>query len=193
MKAFLPIAGLALLVCGCATDDDAMAVDQTTTTMPPMAAPAVSDAARTFAMMSASSNMFEIESSRQALQRTSNPMVRQFAQQMISDHTALMNAMAPVAARLGLPPNPPMATHHADMLNRLQAAGTGAAFDAAYHQAQMMAHQEALALHQNYASNGDNPELRTLAAQAVPVIQQHLSHLQMHGDMQSNARRGERG
>ena len=147
-------------------------------------------------MMSASGNMFEIESSRLAQQRSQNPMVRQFADMMIRDHTQLMNQMRPVAARLGLNPDAmAMAPHHRDMLERLSNAGSGAAFDAAYHQAQLAAHQEALSLHRNYAANGDNPDLRTLAGAAVPVIESHLQHIGMHNmqQEQEGPPAGERG
>jgi putative membrane protein len=61
------------------------------------------------------------------------------------------------------------------MLEQLR---TSAPFDLAYRDAQIAAHQEALQLHQNYASGGDHPALRAVAARAVPVIQGHLAHAQ---------------
>lgn len=48
-----------------------------------------------------------------------------------------------------------------------------------------MAHQEALNLHQNYASNGENQALRAMASRAVPVVQTHLNQLQTHGSQMS--------
>jgi putative membrane protein len=68
---------------------------------------------------------------------------------------------------------------HQQMLQQLQAAGTGASFDAAYKQAQTMSHQEALNLHTNYAQSGDVPALRQVAGSAVPVVQQHLQQAQV--------------
>ena len=205
MKALVAIAGAASVLAGCATTDNEVA-------QAPMAEPmaaqqtgamALSDLSRNFAMMSASGNMFEIQSSQLALQASQNQLVRQFAQLMIRDHGTLMNRMAPVAASLGLDPaSMPLAPHHQQMIDQLRAAGSGPAFDQAYAQAQMMSHQESLTLHQNYAANGDNPQLRTLAGEAVPVIQQHLNHIQMHGQhlMQQQSqpqptqrRAGERG
>ncbi|HEX8840247.1 MAG TPA: DUF4142 domain-containing protein, partial [Sphingomicrobium sp.] len=64
------------------------------------------------------------------------------------------------------------------MLDQLRAAGTGPAFDQAFQQAQIQAHQQALQLHQGYATGGDVPALRTTAGQIVPVVQRHLTMVQ---------------
>jgi len=183
MKVWFATVGAALVVTGCAsTNDDMAAAPMAAASVAQPAAPMLSDASRNFAMMSASGNMFEIQSSQLALQASQSQMVRQFAQQMITDHGNMMNRMAPVAQSLGLDPNAiPLAPHHQQMIDGLRSAGSGPAFDQAYHQAQLAAHQESLNLHQSYAANGDNPQLRQLAGEAVPVIQQHLQHLQMHG------------
>jgi putative membrane protein len=205
MKKMIAATSAAMLMAGCASmDDDGMAAadNRAPMTATAQAARELSPMSRQFGMMSASGNMFEIESSRLAMQRSQNPMVQQFAQMMINDHSQMMSQMAALAAPMGIDVNAiPMAPHHRQMLDRLSAAGSGPSFDMAYHQAQLAAHQESLQLHQNYASNGDHPELRALAAQAVPVIQQHLGHLQSHGQhmqhMQqpapSGRRAGERG
>ena len=135
-------------------------------------------AAPMYMQMAASSDLFEIQSSQLALQMSSNPAVRSFAQMLVNDHTALSNTMMTTAQSAGLnPPPPALMPQHAQMLQQLQAAGPN--FDMAYRDAQVMAHQEAITLHQNYANGGDVAALRTVAAQAVPIIQGHLNHAQM--------------
>lgn len=62
------------------------------------------------------------------------------------------------------------------MIEQLNAA-SGAARESLYVSHQLMAHEEALALHTGYASDGDRPELRAAAAKAVPIIQQHLAEI----------------
>ena len=62
---------------------------------------------------------------------------------------------------------------HQAMLEKLKTAGAG--FDREYISQQQTAHQEALALMQGYAASGDNPKLKALAAQTVPVIRDHLT------------------
>ena len=43
---------------------------------------------------------------------------------------------------------------------------------------QLQGHQQAVALFQNYAQNGSDPELKTIAQQTLPTLQQHLQMAQ---------------
>lgn len=159
----------------CATNDmDA------TEPMAPMASavdPTSLLAAPTYMAMAASSDQFEIQSSQMALQMSQNPAVQSFARLMIAHHQAMSQNMMAAAQSAGLaPPAPALMPQHQQMLQQLQAAGPN--FDEAYKQAQVMAHQEALTLHQNYANGGDMPALRQVASAAVPVVTQHLQSAQ---------------
>ncbi len=128
--------------------------------------------------MAASGDQFEIQSSQLALQRSSNPALRQFAQMLITDHSNMSAQLMAAAQGAGLtPPTPALSAEHAAMLQQLQAT-PAASFDMAYRDAQIMAHQQALTLHQNYANGGDVPALRTAAGTAVPIIQGHLNMAQ---------------
>jgi putative membrane protein len=128
--------------------------------------------------MAASGDMFEIESSRLALQMSRNPAVQSFAQTMISDHTRLSSEMIAAAQAANLPPPPmQMMPHHAEMLQRLRSAPAGQ-FDMMYKRDQLAAHQEALNLHRSYAEGGDLPALRAVAARAVPAVEMHLGHVE---------------
>lgn len=46
-----------------------------------------------------------------------------------------------------------------------------------YVQAQMDAHRQALELHRSYAANGEDPALKTAAAEITPVVEKHLAEL----------------
>ena len=127
----------------------------------------------------ASADQAEIQSGQLALQMSQNAGVRNFANMIITDHTrsSQMIASAAAAARLQ-PPAPMVMPAQQAMLDQLRAAGSGPAFDMAFQQAQIQAHQQALALHQNYVNGGDVPQLRAAAGQIVPVVQMHLSQAQ---------------
>ena len=174
MKAYLMAAGAALLLAGCATTpavDTGAEAALTGDPMSPTSAPG-------YMAMAASSDMFEIESSRLAHQMSRSPAVHQFAQMMINDHSRTSSEMMAAARTLGLTPPPPqMMPHHADMLNRLRTASP-ADFDMAYKREQIAAHQEALTLHRNFAAQGDAEPLRAVAARAVPVVEMHYGHAQ---------------
>jgi predicted outer membrane protein len=60
---------------------------------------------------------------------------------------------------------------------QLQSFPAGPEFDTLYVQAQIRGHQEAQAVHGGYAQNGDDPELRRIARNALPLIRQHLAVL----------------
>ena len=65
----------------------------------------------------------------------------------------------------------------AGMIARLRAMPGGPAYDAAYVDTQITAHEEAFAVHDGYARAGDDPGLRRVARSAVPLIRLHLSQL----------------
>jgi putative membrane protein len=159
-----------------------------------------------FAKQAAIGGMFEVESSRIALQKAQNQQIKQFAQQMIQDHQQANHKLASLmkdnmatgsvssggtsmnsnanghsnmaSAAKGtaqMPQN--LDAKHQQMLQQLQNA-SGAQFDQLYAQMQLQAHQEAVALFQNYAQNGSDPVLKTFAQQTLPKLQQHLQEVQ---------------
>jgi putative membrane protein len=133
-----------------------------------------------FLAQAGSANQWEIESSQLALQASTNPAVRNFANMIIADHMRLGQAIGAAASSAGLTPPPPaLLPAQQSMLDQLRAAGSGPSFDMAYQQAQIGAHLQAIQLMQNYATSGDVPALRTAASQAVPTMQMHLQQAQM--------------
>jgi putative membrane protein len=134
--------------------------------------------AMTFINEAARSDMYEIQSSQLATTKASSQAVKDFANQMIRDHTNSTQIVMAAAQSAGMNPTPPsLDSRRAGMISQLQGA-SGADFDRMYLRQQLMAHQEALALHSGYAKNGDNTALRGAAAQIAPIVQQHLAHVQ---------------
>jgi putative membrane protein len=134
--------------------------------------------ASAYVRLAASSDMYEIESSRLALQRSGNAAVRQFAQMMIEHHTDTTQQLAAAARAAGQTVPTGMVTVHAQLLTALRASANVGAFDRLYIGQQRLAHQQALALHGNYAARGDTPALRTVAGAAAPIVRQHLEQAQ---------------
>jgi len=172
MRKLALVLGSAIALAGCSS-----------TAPDPVMAPVVDPTNPLFApgymAMAASGDLFEIQSSQLALQASANSAVRGFANMLIADHTRMSQQLMATAQSAGLAPPPPaLLPQHQAMLDQLRAAGTGPGFDMAYQQMQVAAHQQALQLHQNYASGGDVPALSAVASQAVPVITMHLQHAQ---------------
>jgi len=54
-------------------------------------------------------------------------------------------------------------------------AKSGKDFDRAYDPMQVQAHEEAIALFEGYAANGDNPDLKSWAGMTLPYLKEHLA------------------
>jgi putative membrane protein len=134
-------------------------------------------AAPMFVMKAGASDLYEIQSSRLALQKASGARVRDFAQMMIDHHTKTTQQVTAAARSAGLnPPPPALEPHQVQMIAELQPL-SGAAFDAAYLRQQRMAHDMALSLHSTYSERGDSAALRKAASGAVPIIRRHIEEL----------------
>lgn len=158
----------ALALAACASTEADMAADN---------AAAAGDMTPTqrgaYVEMAAASDLFEIQSSQLALSRAQRPEVRQFAQMLIDHHRQTTAQLTAAATAAGTPPTPDLMPMQQQMMDELRGA-SGAGFDAVYLRQQVPAHEMALALHENYARNGDTAALRGTAAAAVPIIRQHL-------------------
>jgi len=175
MKKLAILLGGAVALAACAPTEPAEPVAPVAAVDPnnPLFAPG-------YMAMAASSDQFEIQSSQLAQQASQTVAVRNFANMLIADHTRSSQLIMAAGQSAGLAPPPPaLLPQHQAMLDQLRAAGTGPSFDAAFKTAQIDAHQQALQLHQGYATGGDVPALRDVAGQLVPIIQTHLGQAQM--------------
>ncbi len=167
-------AASAMLLGGCTSmdaDGSGSASAAGETAMPADMTPTQATA---YMQMAASSDMYEIQSSQLATSKAQNAAMRSFADMMIRDHTGTSQQLMAAATAAGMSPPPPaMLPMHAQMVSRLQER-SGADFDREYARQQLMAHEQAVALHSNFASNGDAPALRTVASAAVPIVTRHL-------------------
>ena len=134
---------------------------------------------RSFVNKASIGNQFEIDSSRLALQNSKNSDVKQFAQEMVDDHTQLGNQLVSVlsASNADMPvPDNKLDAKHQKVLDRLQNAST-TNFDMQYIMAQVDAHNEAISLFKDYSVHGDNPALKDFATQSLPMLQKHKNDI----------------
>lgn len=124
----------------------------------------------------AAGDTYEIQSSQTVLQTTRDPKIKSFAQMMIQDHTKSTAKLKAAALTAKVKAKPMLKPAQAEMLTQLKAE-TGTARDQAYIAQQKQAHQQALTIHQSYASGGKNVALRAVATNTVPVVQHHIEML----------------
>lgn len=124
-------------------------------------------------------NTDEISAGMLARQQASDPRVRAFAQQMVSEHTQMQNADRALAQQARF-----IASDTADValqmrkndqasLQKLQGL-SGVAFDEAYLQSQVDAHQRTLALLKASRGQARDANLRSMIDAAIPKVQSHL-------------------
>ena len=119
-------------------------------------------------------NQFEIETSQQALERSKNGAVRDFAQKMVDDHMKAGQKLKDTLKREGLAGLAPTTVDakHRKIENRL-ARDSGDKFDRDYVAAQVDAHKDVVSLFKRYSRNGDDIGLRHVAGQLLPTLREH--------------------
>lgn len=131
--------------------------------------------AQDFANAAASTDAFEIAEAKLALSTSKTPGIKDFANQMIKDHT---DSTAKLKAAAGtMTPDPTLSAEQQADMATLKAASADA-FDSTYKTQQLAAHQKALGVMQGYAATGDNADLKAFAAATATVVQGHLTMLQ---------------
>lgn len=178
----LAIAGAGLVACG-NNDNDAAPGDVATPTdatagtdaMPPydddradtMDNDTSADAA--FYQQAMQGNQKEIVAGELAQQQAQDEAVRNYATMMVQDHTAMGQELSSAAgmADAATPAPPPTA------LASLQDA-SGEAFDDAYMDMMVADHEKTIALFEDAAQNASATQTRTLAANALPKLREHL-------------------
>lgn len=133
-----------------------------------------------FVTEAASSDMFEIESSKLAAERA-DPATKTFAQQMITDHTKTSMEMKQMvdAGKVKATIPTAMTSNYQSMLDNLKGL-QGDDFNKQYHSYQEDVHEDAVDLFKRYGAEGENAELKAWAAKTTPALEHHL---QMATDM----------
>jgi len=140
----------------------------------------LSDLDRQFVIDAAQGGMAEVRLSQLALQRSTNPEVKQFAQQMIQEHTRANEELMQLAIQKGITPPTDVGPKYEAAMMRLMEL-SGASFDQAYmNEGGINAHLENTAVYQRQVGLGEDPDLKAFAARILPRVQ---GHLEMAGTM----------
>ncbi len=114
----------------------------------------------------------EIETARIALEKSNTNAVREFAQQMITDHTAANNELRQIAQRKNLD-----VADDAELMNKAKAfilkQRDGESFDQAYANNQVVAHEQTIELFRD-ATRSQDAEIKVFATKTLPKLEQHL-------------------
>ena len=126
-------------------------------------------------------NQIDIDAGKVAKSKSKNKEVQQFAQQMITDHSAVNKQAGALAKKLGVKPEDndtskslkKGASENMANLKKLK----GAEFDKAYVDHEVAYHQAVLdAIDKTLIPSAQNAELKGLIEKVRPAIQAHLDH-----------------
>jgi putative membrane protein len=127
-----------------------------------------------FIFDAASSNLLEIRLGQAAQSKASNPSVKQFGQQMVTDHTNLQSQLTATISKGGTQYKPGMTDDDEKEVERLEKL-SGADFDRQYMTAMVQHHQEDVATFQTQSQSARSTEARQIITTSLPILQRHLS------------------
>ncbi|MBB3590778.1 putative membrane protein [Rhizobium sp. BK529] len=127
-----------------------------------------------FVAEAATSDMFEIESSKLAIERADAP-TKAFAEQMVKDHQKTTEELKALVSggKVNATIPPTMTSGQQSMLDKLKSL-QGDDFTKQYHSDQEDAHEDAVDLFKRYGDEGENAELKAWAAKTRPALEHHL-------------------
>lgn len=137
--------------------------------------PSVSATDTQFAVQGSRSDLFETETSRLALQKARRPGVRQYAQRMIDHHTASTQQLQRLAGNKGIALPGSLEPQQQQILASLESASPGASFERQYLAGQVDGHVATVGLYRSEIAGGTDPDLKAMAQQGLPEIEQHLA------------------
>jgi putative membrane protein len=143
----------------------------------------ISNSDKQFVIEAAQGGMAEVSLGQLATKRAISKDVRQYAQDMIADHTKANAELMKLATQKGITVPKNMDAKGQALMTQLSKL-SGKSFDQAYmKEAGVKSHAEQVALFQRQAQQGGDPQLKAFAAKTLPTVQEHL---QMARDMTGN-------
>jgi putative membrane protein len=135
------------------------------------------DADHLFLKEASIGGMSEVEAGKLAQQRAQRPEVKDFARQMVADHTKANDSLGSLEKTTKMAAPKDLDMDHKVMRAQLSAL-KGAAFDLAYVRAQVMDHQKTAQLLEWEIGSGQSDPVKAYAKATLPIVLDHLQHAQ---------------
>jgi putative membrane protein len=145
------------------------------------AADAVPAGDKTFVLKAAQGGMTEVQLGQLAADKGTSPEVKTFGSKMVTDHGAANTELKSIAGTKGITLSDTLDAKHQAMVDKMKAL-SGAAFDKAYVDGMVSAHQKDDALFSKEASSGKDADIKAFATKTDQTVKMHLSMIK---DIQS--------
>jgi putative membrane protein len=127
----------------------------------------------TFLKKAAAGGMAEVQFGELAQKNASSSAVKQFGERMVTDHTKMGDEVKSLAGSKGVTLPSQMEAKEKAEYDRLSKK-TGAEFDRDYMSMMVKDHMQDIQEFQNEANSGQDPDVKALAAKALPTLREHL-------------------
>jgi putative membrane protein len=126
-----------------------------------------------FVQKASEGGMAEVEASKLATTKAESPQVRQFAEQMVKDHSKANSELKGVAKQKNLEVAASVNAEHKAAMEKLKAA-SGADFDTQYMELMKKDHDKTVALFTSAStSSGVDKDLQGWAKKTLPALEHH--------------------
>ena len=137
------------------------------------------DASEKFIKKASISSLYEIESSKVALDKSKNPEVKKIANKLIDDHTAANKKLKEILTKekLRFPMNLTLDEDHQEKVEELKEASESD-FDKEYLDLMLEAHKNAIELFEDFSNaDGTHKSLNNYAENTLPKLKNHLEKI----------------
>ena len=149
--------------------------------------------ANSFWTEAAQGGLAEVALSNAALQHAQSTPVKEFAQQMVTDHTAANQELTQLASTKSVTIPTALTEKQQRDLDKLNGR-SGADFDREYMKKMVADHEKMVRLFQREAERNADNDVKTFAAKHLPTLQSHLSMARtIYGATRTAARDSDRG
>ncbi|MGD0892823.1 MAG: DUF4142 domain-containing protein [Terracidiphilus sp.] len=126
-----------------------------------------------FLDMAAQTDMLEAHLGQMAADHSDSQDVKNYAQMLVTDHTADYQQLTSLAAKDGFTVPTAIDAEHNRMIEPFEHL-KGAAFDGRYIHTMIEGHTEAIGVYKKESNDAQNADLKTYAAATLPTLQKHL-------------------
>jgi len=136
----------------------------------------LSDADKKFLSDAAQGDISEVTLGRLAVSRGGTPS-KTFGQHMVTDHSKGTTQVKQLAKQVGASVPQTVEPDAKQLMDRLSTL-SGSAFDQVYITSMVEDHKKDIAAYEDEAKNGQNPRVKALATQTLPMLKEHLKMAQ---------------
>jgi putative membrane protein len=126
-----------------------------------------------FVDFAAQTDMTEAHLGQVAANQAASQEVKDFAQMLVTDHTTDYTQLGTIATKAGLTVPKGLDAQHDKMVTPFEKL-KGAAFDHRFAREMVLGHTKAIAEYKREAQDGQNPDVKAYASQALPTLEKHL-------------------